>query len=92
MINHEKEKQEIIEMKLDNQKKQVEIVKAKKELVDSDKKLILEQLFHLRQIMTTTMFDEEKTLFPSEPKLKNVLNQEEVHKIKSKMLELIDEL
>ncbi len=42
--------------------------------------------------MTTTLFDEEETLFPSEPKFKNALSTGEMEKLKAKILILADRL
>lgn len=91
-MKNEKERLDLISAKLDNKKKLLDIKEREKSLHDSDKKIIMDQINNLRYVIGTTLFDEEATLFPSEPKFKNALSPEEIKKVKTKILRLVDEL
>jgi hypothetical protein len=87
-----KEQLEIIAQKLDNKKKRLEIAKARKEFLMEDKKMILDQINSLRNLITETILDEDKTIFASEPKIKLVFSEEEINKLKKKIGSLIEKL
>jgi hypothetical protein len=88
----EKEKLEITAQKLDNKKKRLEIAKAQKEFLMENKKMILDQINSLRNLITETILDEDKTIFASEPKIKLVFSEEEINKLKNKILTLIQKI
>jgi hypothetical protein len=88
----EKEKLEIIAQKLDNKKKRLEIAKAQKEFLMENKKMILDQINSLRNLITETILDEDKTILASEPKIKSVFSEDEIKKMKKKIWSLIEKL
>lgn len=88
----EKEKLEIAAKKLENKKKRLEIAKAKKEFLQEDKKMILDKINTLRNLITETVLDEDKTVFASEPKIKSVFNADEINRMKKKIWSLIDKI
>lgn len=83
----EKVKQEIIAQKLENKKKRLQII----ELL-SDKKMIIDQIKILRDLITETVIDEETTIFATEQKYKLVFDEPEIKKLKKKIWELLDKI
>ncbi len=86
----EKAKLEIIAQKLENRKKRLEIVETKNDLVVKDQKMIIDQINNLRELITEMVRDEDKTLFASEPKYKQVFDGEEIKKLKKKIWNLLE--
>lgn len=85
----EKQKLELIAQKLDNKKKRLEIIEAEKELQMSDKKMVLEQINNLRNLITETLLDPEQTVFASEKKYRLVFDEDEINKLKKKIWDLL---
>lgn len=85
----EKQKLELIAQKLDNKKKRLEIIEAEKELQMSDKKMVLEQINNLRNLITETILDPEQTVFASEKKYRLVFDEDEINKLKKKIWDLL---
>ncbi|HEX8515180.1 MAG TPA: hypothetical protein VF868_03195 [Bacteroidia bacterium] len=85
----EKQKLELIAQKLDNKKKRLEIIEAEKELQMSDKKMVLEQINNLRNLITETILDPEQTVFASEKKYRLVFDEQEINKLKKKIWDLL---
>ncbi len=88
----EKAKLEIIAQKLENKRKRLEIVEAQKELLLTDKKMIIEQIKNLRDLLTETVIDDEKTIFTTEPRYRLVFNGVEIEKLKEKIWHLLDKI
>lgn len=88
----EKEKLEIIAQKLDNKKKRLEIAGTQKELLLTDRRMILEEIIGLRNLITETVIDSDNTVFASEKKFKLVFNEDEVEKLKKKIWDLLKKI
>jgi len=88
----EKEKLEIIAQKLENKKKRLGIIEAQKQLLMTDKKMIIDQIKNLRDLITEWTLDEDKTIFATEPKFKSVFTDEEVKKLKKKIWDLLEKI
>jgi hypothetical protein len=93
-IENLEEKRAVLELtakRLDNQRKRLDIAESKRDLLLTQKKIIMEQVNHLRDLLTDEVINEEKTLFGSEPIYKPLLTAEETEKIKRKIWKLLDE-
>lgn len=88
----EKEKLEIIAQRLDNKKKKLEIAGTQKELLMTDRRMVLEEIISLRGLITEVVLDEEKTVFASERKYRLVFGEEEIEKLKKKLWELLKKI
>ena len=88
----EKEKLEIIAQRLDNKKKRLEIAGTQKELLMTDRRMLLEEIVSLRNLITEIVLDEEKTIFASERKFKLVFGEDEIEKLKKKIWDLLKKI
>lgn len=86
----EKAKLEIIAQKLANKKKRLEIEGTQKELLVTDKKMMIDQITNLRNLITERVIDEDKTIFATEPKYKLVFSEDEIRKLKKKIWDLLE--
>ncbi len=86
----EKERLEIISLKLEIKKKKINLIEIKKDHLRSDKKMFIDQISSLRDLMTERVIDEDKTIFGSEPKYKPVFNDSEITKLKKKVWDLLE--
>lgn len=59
------------------------------EIENEKKKTIIDKVDSLRKLLESITIDEENTIINSEPKLKSVLNESDVYKVKEKLFELI---
>lgn len=59
------------------------------EIENEKKKTIIDKVDSLRRLLESITIDEENTIINSEPRLKNVLNESDVYKVKEKLFELI---
>ena len=86
----EKAKLEIIAQKLENKKKRLGIIESQKQLLMTDKKMNIEEIKNLRDLITECVFDEDHTIFASEPKFKLVFDEDEIKKLKKKIWGLLE--
>lgn len=83
---------EIVSKRLDIKKKRIEIVEAQKDLLIMDKKMILDQIKNLRELIKETVIDEETTIFATEQKYKLVFDEAEIKKLKKKIWDLLEKI
>ena len=86
----EKERLEIVSLKLEIKKKKINLIEIKRDHLRNHKKMVIEQINSLRDLMTERVIDEDKTIFGSEPKYKPVFNDSEITKLKKKIWELLE--
>lgn len=77
-----------------------EMAETQKSLVESDqilaeienekKRIIIDKVDSLRRLLESITIDEEVTIINSEPKLKSVLSESDVYKVKEKLFQLIE--
>ena len=60
------------------------------EIENEKKKTIIDKVDSLRKLLESITIDEEGTIINSEPKLKSVLNESDVYKVKEKLFQLIE--
>lgn len=87
------------EHSLEQQRKLVELSEKKLNVIEREGKLkgarkhsILVQIAQLVSILSSTTVDIEGTMFPSEPKYKPIMEEEECEIIRKKIMDLIGQL
>lgn len=86
----EKERLEIVTKKLEIKKKRLDLARHKNDVLLSDRRLALEQIKNIRDLITETVIDEDKTIFTTEPRYKLVFNEEEIKKLKKMVWKLLE--
>ena len=95
------ERLEIIEKKIEIQKRRIDLSRHKLNLSEiyndrnirmEEHRLIIDKITELRQILTDTMVDDERTTIGGEPFLKPILDNEERVIITNKIFELVKKL
>jgi hypothetical protein len=62
---------------------------AKRKLIASDVELVIEQLTTLKDLMSMTMLDAERTLFPNEQKWRSPFTDLELNILRKKIMNLV---
>lgn len=88
----EKAKLEIASQKLDNKKKRLQIVETHNALVVTRKKIMIDQIKNLKDLITETVLDVDRTIFATEPKHRPVFDTEEIKKLKKKIWDLLEQI
>jgi hypothetical protein len=97
----EKERLEIIEKKVDIQKKRVELKKEKlnadeivmrRKISMEEQKVLIDKISELRAVLSDWTIDEERTIMASEPFLKTTIEGAQREMVLNKIIELIKRL
>jgi hypothetical protein len=86
----EKERLEIVTKKLEIKKKRLDLARHKNDVLLSDRRLALEQIKNIRDLITETVIDDEKTVFTTEPRYRLVFNEVEIEKLKKMIWKLLE--
>ena len=91
-LYEKKEKLEIVSRMLENKRKRLDLLEAKNEFHRKSARFSLESLDNLRHILTATVIDSENTIFSTEVKYKNALDESQRDVITKKIMKIISSL
>lgn len=91
---------QLIEKKVDIKKKRLELRNDRisldkfepRKIAVTEDEMLIQKIEGLRLLLSSSIIDDEKTVFGSEPIYKNILNAEEKQFVKEKLKELITKL